>query len=69
MVGKRILAGTASKKGRESYARQWRENRAKLEDMAVRQRVNIIDLHTNADVYTELAAGTCRLVERRGSRR
>jgi uncharacterized protein (DUF58 family) len=66
--GKRILAGTGSKKGRESYARQWRENRTKLEDMAVRQRVSIIDLHTNTDVYAELLQGL-RFVEQRGSRR
>ena len=66
--GKRILAGTGSKKGRESYARQWRENRTKLEDIAARQRISIIDIHTNADVYTELVQGL-RFVERRGSRR
>jgi uncharacterized protein (DUF58 family) len=65
---RRILSGTVSKKGRDAYARQWRENRKKLEDIAARQRLSVVDLHTDRDIYKELVRGL-RFIEHKGSRR
>jgi uncharacterized protein (DUF58 family) len=66
--GIKILAGTDNKKGRETYARQWRENREKLETIAMRQRSYIIDLQTSSDIYREIVKGL-RLASIRRSRR
>jgi uncharacterized protein (DUF58 family) len=60
-AGHRLTVDTDSQSGRESYARQWQENRARLEDIAARQRVGIMDLHTDKDVYTDLLLGLRRL--------
>jgi hypothetical protein len=46
---------------REAYLGQWRENRRRLEDIAARRSIGIVDLHTNKDVYTELLFGLRRL--------
>ncbi len=56
-LGRRLTVNTDSKTGRETYARQARENRQRLEDIAVRQRIGMIDLRTDGDVYTDLMRG------------
>lgn len=66
--GIKVLAGTDNKKGRETYTKQWRENRDKLETIATRQRAHIIDLQTSSDVYREIVKGL-KLASIRRSRR
>jgi uncharacterized protein (DUF58 family) len=60
-AGLDLTLDTDSSVGREAYARQWRENRQRLEDIAARRRVGIVDLHTDKDVYTDLLLGLRRL--------
>ncbi len=56
-VGHKLTLNTDSRAGREAYARQWRENRNRLEDIAARRRTGIVDLHTDKDVYADLLLG------------
>ncbi len=58
-AGLKLTLDTDSRIGREAYARQWRENRKRLEDIAARRRIGIVDLHTDKDVYTDLSARGC----------
>jgi uncharacterized protein (DUF58 family) len=60
-AGNKLALDTNSRAGRDAYAQQWRENRQRLEDMAVRRRVGIVDLHTDKDVYADLLLGLGRL--------
>jgi uncharacterized protein (DUF58 family) len=60
-TGLKLTLDTDSRIGREAYARQWRENRERLEDVAARRRIGIVDLHTDKDVYTDLLLGLRRL--------
>jgi uncharacterized protein (DUF58 family) len=60
-AGHKMSVDTDSSAVREAYARQWRENRRRFEDMAVRRRVGIVDLHTDKDVYADLLVGVRRL--------
>ncbi len=66
--GIKVLAGTDNKKGRETYTRQWHENREKFEAIAKRQRSYIIDLQTASDAYREIVKGL-RIASIRRSRR
>ncbi|HEY5338375.1 MAG TPA: hypothetical protein VIJ85_09245, partial [Rhizomicrobium sp.] len=59
--GGKLAVDTNSRAGRDAYAQQWLENRQRLEDMAVRRRVGIVDLHTDKDVYADLTLGVRRL--------
>jgi uncharacterized protein (DUF58 family) len=59
--GGKLALDTNSRAGREAYARQWRENRKRFEDMATRRGIGIVDLHTNQDVCTDLLLGLRRL--------
>jgi uncharacterized protein (DUF58 family) len=56
-AGHKLTLDTDSRAGREAYARQWRENRKRLEDIAARWRIGIVDLHTNKDVHADLLSG------------
>ncbi len=60
-AGQKLTLDTDSRAGREAYARQWRENRKRLEEIAARQRIGIVDLHTDKDVYSDLLRGLRRL--------
>jgi uncharacterized protein (DUF58 family) len=60
-AGNKLILDTDSRIGREAYRRQWFENRKRLEDMAARRKIGIVDLHTNEDVYTDLLLGLRRL--------
>jgi uncharacterized protein (DUF58 family) len=60
-VGGKLILDTDDRAGRDAYAQQWRENRKRLEDMAVRRGVGIVDLHTDKDVYADLLLGVRRL--------
>jgi len=60
-AGAKLTLDTDSRVGREAYARQWQENRERLEDIAARRRIGIVDLHTERDVYTDLLLGLRRL--------
>jgi len=57
----RVLAATGSKSGREAYARQWDEGRRRMQDIAARQRLGIVDLHTQSDPLTDLTHGLRRI--------
>ncbi len=67
-AGHRLVLDTDNAAGRAAYARQWRENRTRLEDIAARRRIGIVDLHTDKDVYDELLSGLRRLNIRRDRR-
>ena len=58
----RILAATGSKSGRDAYARQWDDNRRRLQNIAARQRIGIVDLHTHTDLLADLTHGL-RLID------
>lgn len=60
-AGHKLTLDTDSRVGREAYARQWRENRERLEDIAARRRIGIVDLHTDKDVYADLLLGLRRV--------
>jgi uncharacterized protein (DUF58 family) len=60
-AGAKLTLDTDSRVGREAYARQWQENRERLEDIAARRRIGIVDLHTERDVYADLLLGLRRL--------
>jgi uncharacterized protein (DUF58 family) len=60
-TGRKLALDTNNRAGRDAYAAQWRENRKRLEDMAVRRGVGIVDLHTDKDVYADLLLGLRRL--------
>jgi uncharacterized protein (DUF58 family) len=60
-AGGRLALDTNSRAARDAYAQQWHENRKRLEDMAVRRGVGIVDLHTDKDVYADLQFGVRRL--------
>ncbi len=59
--GEKSRVNTDSLAGRAAYARQWEENRARLETAAGRQRAGIVDLHTDGRVYNDLLRGLRRL--------
>jgi uncharacterized protein (DUF58 family) len=65
--GRKLRVSTLAPEAREAYARQWRENRMKLEDIAARRRIGIVDVHTEHDVTTDLRNGL-RLLDRKGRR-
>ena len=67
--GTRVKAATSSGAGRDAYERQWHDNRNALEDIARRQRIGIIDLHTDKDVQAELSLGLRRIELRHGQNR
>ncbi len=56
-AGHELTLDTQNEIGREAYARQWRENRNRLEDIAARRRLGIVDLHTDKDVHDDLLLG------------
>jgi uncharacterized protein (DUF58 family) len=60
-AGSSLTLDTDSQAGREAYARQWREGRNRLEDIAARRRIGIVDLHTDKDVHADLLFGLRRL--------
>lgn len=60
-AGRKLVLDTDYDVGREAYQQQWRENRKRLEDIASRRNIGIIDLHTNSDVFTDLLLGLRRL--------
>ncbi len=60
-AGQKSRVNTDSLAGRESYAAQWRDNRKILEDSARRQRIGIVDIHTDGKVYNDLLRGLRRL--------
>ena len=60
-AGGKFVFDTDSSAGREAYAQQWRENRERFEDVAVRWSVGVIDLYTDKDVATNLLLGLRRL--------
>ena len=66
--GTRVTVATAGKAGRDAYERQWLDNRNALEDIARRQRIGIIDLHTDKDVQAELSLGLRRIELRHGQK-
>jgi uncharacterized protein (DUF58 family) len=59
--GHKLELDTNNRVAREAYLAQWRENRSRLEDIAARRSIGIVDLHTNKDVYTDLLFGLRRL--------
>jgi len=60
-TGAKLALDTDNRFGREAYMRQWQENRRRLEGIAARRNIGIIDLDTNGDVYTDLLLGLRRL--------
>jgi uncharacterized protein (DUF58 family) len=60
-AGRKIAVDTGNKFGRDTYARLWRENRAKLEEIAARRNIGIADLSTDRDVYNDLVRALRRL--------
>lgn len=60
-AGRTLTLDTDSRAGREAYARQWQESRERLENIAARRRIGIVDLHTDEDVYADLLRGLRRL--------
>jgi uncharacterized protein (DUF58 family) len=67
-AGSKLVLDTDDRIGREAYMRQWRENRARLEGIGARRDIGIVDLHTNADVYTDLLLGLRQLGIRKSRR-
>ena len=64
--GVRVLAATGSRKGRDAYAKQWQNNRVRLETIVRRRRLGLIDLCTDEDVAAALARGLRRVDLNRG---
>jgi uncharacterized protein (DUF58 family) len=60
-AGCRLTLDTDNRAAREAYAQQWRESRKRLEDIAARRGVGVVDLHTCNDVYADLLLGLRRL--------
>ena len=56
-TGHKLTLDTDNRAGREAYARQWRENRERLEGIAARWRIGVVDLHTDKDVHDDLLVG------------
>ena len=67
-TGQKLVLDTDNAAGRATYARQWQDNRARLEEIAARKRIGIVDLHTDKDVYDELLPGLRRLNIKRDRR-
>jgi uncharacterized protein (DUF58 family) len=67
-AGHKLVLDTGDAAGRAAYARQWQENRTRLEEIAARKRIGIVDLHTNKDVFDELLPGLRRLSVMRDKR-
>ena len=67
-AGHKLTLDTDNPAGRLAYAQQWQENRARLEEIAARKGIGIVDLHTDKDVYDELLPGLRRLNIKRDKR-
>jgi uncharacterized protein (DUF58 family) len=67
-AGHKFILDTDNATGRAAYARQWQENRARLEEIAARKGIGIVDLHTDKDVFEELLPGLRRLNIKRDKR-
>jgi len=59
--GQKITLDTDSPAIRQAYAQQWRDHRSRIEDIATRRRMGIVDLHTDRDVYADLLVGLRRV--------
>jgi uncharacterized protein (DUF58 family) len=59
--GRKLAVDTDNLAAREAYARRWRENRDRLEDIVARRGLGLVDLHTDRDVYADLLPGLRRL--------
>jgi uncharacterized protein (DUF58 family) len=60
-AGRKLMLDTDNRAVRQAYAQQWREGRKRLEDIAARRGVAVVDLHTGNDVYADLLLGLRRL--------
>lgn len=66
--GSKVMLDTNDRANLQAYARQWRQNRETLEEIARRQAIEIVDLHTDKDVFCDLQAGLRRASIRKGRR-
>jgi hypothetical protein len=57
----KVLASTGNRAGRDDYAHQWAEERRRLDDIAVRRHMGVIDLQTNSEVVSGLTKGLRRV--------
>jgi uncharacterized protein (DUF58 family) len=64
-AGNKLAIDTSDATGREAYARNALDIRMKLEDIATRRNIGIVDLYTNRDIVRDLASGLRRLNMRR----
>ena len=60
-AGHRLVFHSDGKAARETYEKQWTENRRRFEDIARRQKIGIVDLHTEKDIHKDLYLGLRRL--------
>jgi uncharacterized protein (DUF58 family) len=67
-AGHKLTFQSESQEARDAYEKQWNENRNRLEDIARRRAIGIVDLHTGKDVYMDLQLGLRRLSSGSGRR-
>jgi uncharacterized protein (DUF58 family) len=67
-AGHKLAFQSGSQEVRDTYKKQWSENRKQLENIARRRDISIVELHTGQDVYTDLQLGLRRLGSGSGRR-
>ena len=60
-AGTKLRVNTDNRAGRDSYIKHWHETRQQTDKIAASQGINIIDLHTNKDIRTDLMLGLRRI--------
>jgi uncharacterized protein (DUF58 family) len=60
-AGHRLVFQSGDRKARDTYEKQWDDNRKQLEEIARRRKIGIVDLHTGQDLYRDLQLGLQRL--------